>query len=98
MVSPDFSQDERPEWESLLAGLEALHGVLDDEHLVDVEGDAQDVAQEEDADEAHEHHRQVVLLPTPSLIRKGEREGAISLSLSLFRRGQLSRIPNLVQL
>ena len=74
MVSPDFSQDERPEWESLLAGLEALHGVLDDEHLVDVEGDAQDVAQEEDADEAHEHHRQVVLLPPPGLNPSIERE------------------------
>ena len=41
--------------------------MVDDEHLVDVEGDAQDVAQEEHPHQAHEHHGQVVLLPTPSL-------------------------------
>ena len=65
--SPDLSDDEGPEWEPLLACLEAAHGVVDDEHLVDVEGDAQDVAQEEHPHQAHEHHSQVVLLPTPSL-------------------------------
>ena len=65
--SPDLADDEGPEWEALLAGLEAAHGVVDDEHLVDVEGDAQDVAQEEHAHQTHEHHRKVVLLPTPRL-------------------------------
>ena len=50
--------------------------MVDDEHLVDVEGDAQDVAQEEHAHQTHEHHREVVLLPTPRLNdgSKGKRE------------------------
>ena len=45
-----------------------LHGMLDGHQLVDVEQEPRQVADQEDHDETHEDHGQVVLLLAPGLV------------------------------
>ena len=55
-ILPERPHDEGPGGEALPALLPALHGVDDDDHLVEVEEDAEDVARQEHPNDAHEDH------------------------------------------
>ncbi len=64
----DADEDERPDREPRPPPVLAPHGLAQVEQLVDVEGEAREVADEEDEDEAHEDGGQVVLEAAAALV------------------------------
>ena len=49
-------------------GFGASHSMFNDNHFVYVQGDPQDMADQEDSNDPHEDHGQVVLSPSTSLV------------------------------